>query len=323
MQEYDQNVIDDYSPCSHPSEDKDSSAPNPNSNIIIIEQLSHAKRGLYLIYSLQDQEYYALKAFPYSKGVPSNSFRRASRFLALEHQNVVSFIDARAQNKSVSRGSLVDVSYILMEYAPFGDFHDIISTSPVPFTEKLIRSLFHQLVEGVEYLHTNGVAHLDLKLENLLLGEDFKLKITDFDDAYLDGDEEITSRGTKEYRAPEIAKGEIKNPFAADIFSLGIILFTLRSKGIFPFREEDLLAHLDIYATVEEDSSQFWELQAKRLKTSPENFSEEFRELFMMMTRVDPERRATLDDIKKSKWYNMPICSGEELIKVISGHLAE
>jgi len=96
------------------------------------------------------------------------------------------------------------ISYIVITLAPYGDFLDLIIHYRVPFDEILVRTYFHQLIEGLEYLHESGVCHLDIKTENLLLGADFKLKITDFDLSYIAGDEKIKSFGTKFFRAPEL-----------------------------------------------------------------------------------------------------------------------
>lgn len=49
------------------------------------------------------------------------------------------------------------------------------------FTEKIVRTYFHQLVDALEYLHKSGIAHLDLKPENIALGDKFMLKIMDFE----------------------------------------------------------------------------------------------------------------------------------------------
>lgn len=75
-----------------------------------------------------------------------------------------------------------------MEYAPNKDFFDALMEIKVKFDDTLVRTYFHQLVSGVEYLHSHGIAHLDLKLENLMLGENFELKIIDFDLSYVRGD---------------------------------------------------------------------------------------------------------------------------------------
>lgn len=102
----------------------------------------------------------------------------------------------------------------------------------------MARSYFKQLLKGVKYLHSFGVAHLDLKPDNLLLSENFQLKIGDFDGAFMNGDKKITSRGSRNYRDVELAQGVCKNPYAADIYSLGIILFIFVT-GKLPYKEQD------------------------------------------------------------------------------------
>lgn len=60
-----------------------------------------------------------------------------------------------------------------MEYAPYGNFSKLMSKAKIYNDEKLTRTYFHQLVEGLEYLHSQDIAHLDLKFCNLLLGDDY------------------------------------------------------------------------------------------------------------------------------------------------------
>jgi len=59
-------------------------------------------------------------------------------------------------------------------------------------------------MSGLDYIHSKGIAHLDLKLDNLLIGSNYQLKIADFDLSYKVGDKRIVSDGSKHYRAPEI-----------------------------------------------------------------------------------------------------------------------
>ena len=104
---------------------------------------------------------------------------------------------------------------------------------------KLAKSLFLQILDGVDYLHSDlKMAHLDLKLENVLIGEDFNLKLCDFGFA-----EEIhtydrvwQNKGSDGYKAPEIYNAIMTGfePVKADIFALGVILFIL-SFGVPPF----------------------------------------------------------------------------------------
>jgi serine/threonine protein kinase len=122
-----------------------------------------------------------------------------------------------------------------MELA-FGDFTNLVNYFKKDLTEIIARSFFHQLVEGVEYLHKLKIAHLDIKLDNLLLGHDFKLKLTDFDNSHFEGDTEIRARGSKNYRAPELNDRYCEDCMAADIYSMGVVLFGLVTK-VLPYSE--------------------------------------------------------------------------------------
>jgi len=98
----------------------------------------------------------------------------------------------------------------------------------------MARTYFRQLISGIEYLHYYGIAHLDIKPENILLGEDYQLKITDFDLSYKEGDTIIQGKGTKYFRAPEIVKQCVREPKKADIFSAAILMFILKTNGVLP-----------------------------------------------------------------------------------------
>jgi serine/threonine protein kinase len=102
--------------------------------------------------------------------------------------------------------------------------------------EKLVRTYFHQLVEAVEHMHEKGMGHQDIKLDNLLLDNDFQLKVADFDLCWKEGDEE-QSKGTINYRAPEVLLYENYEPQPADVFAMGIVLFAMHNGKIFPFLE--------------------------------------------------------------------------------------
>ena len=66
-----------------------------------------------------------------------------------------------------------------MNLAKYGDLYRLVEYND-RFSEGLVRNLFLQLVEGMEYLHKKGVVHRDIKPENLLIDEEFRLIIADF-----------------------------------------------------------------------------------------------------------------------------------------------
>ena len=115
-------------------------------------------------------------------------------------------------------------------------------------------------------MHVSGVCHRDLKLENILLDEKFNLKITGFSFAkstgqtmktYSDKEKGVFKIITPNYIAPEINANKEYNT-KVDIFSLGVILFTLKL-GIFPFRKAEEID--DNYKHIcNKDYKAFWKM---------------------------------------------------------------
>jgi len=115
-----------------------------------------------------------------------------------------------------------------MEYAPHGTLHDFFAKYEQALDEKLARTYFHQLIAGLEYLHDNNVAHMDIKLDNIAIGYHYQMKFIDFDLSLNLTDNFLMSKGTQDYRARELLKGKRPaNLKACDIYSLGIVLFCM------------------------------------------------------------------------------------------------
>jgi len=176
------------------------------------------------------------------------------------------------------------------------------------------------LIDGIEYLHQSGVAHLDLKPENLLLGANFNLKIADFDLSHVKGDEKILSRGTKYYRGPEFWKSnltseDLNTPFAADIYSAAVVLFILKSRGVYPHAEQTLFQGLDLADLMYRKNDKFWKKHCEIQNNDLSFFDKDFRELFNAMTKFNPQDRLSLKDVKKSKWYNGAVYTPFDLEK--------
>jgi len=151
----------------------------------------------------------------------------------LDHKHVIKLHDYVRQE---------EISYIFMELASAGDlFAYVIALNMVD--EPVARRFFGQMLEGLTYLHSVGVAHRDLKLENVLLDEHHHCKICDFGLAHeyqCDAAGKIVHTplrdvcGSKSYAAPEVLAGRGYDGFAADVWSCGICLFAMLA-GFFPF----------------------------------------------------------------------------------------
>jgi serine/threonine protein kinase len=161
------------------------------------------------------------------------------RFRKLKHPHIIApafFEDARLTKKNSGTENIS--SLLVMEYASHGNLYHVMETLEGNIPEKLVRTMFGQIIGALEYLHKKGVAHMDLKLGNVLISKNYNLKIADFDLSATQTDTSLIGRGTKNYRAPELLAGsESLEVLACDIYSVGVVLFVLLSGGILPFIE--------------------------------------------------------------------------------------
>lgn len=167
------------------------------------------------------------------------------------------------------------------------------------FSEDTARFYFRQLVDGVQYCHENGVCHRDLKPENLLLDENGDLKISDFGLSALyegggpDGTESSrasllhTTCGTPNYVAPEVLADKGYDGRAADVWSIGVILYVLLA-GFLPFDEPTM-------------SALFRKIQKAEF-SYPSWFTPRVKALLNRILVPDPETRITLNDIAADDW---------------------
>lgn len=287
--------------------------PRTFKDICVIKTLNKAKFPVYLVTSKIDKKCYAMKVFPYSNGKPHTYFHNEARFSFVNHSNVIRTLHIENERETLSKGCVKKVSYTVMEYAPHGDFFDFVMKRGKELDDMLIRTYFRQLIDGLEYLHKNGVSHMDLKLENLLLGDNYQLKIADFDLSYVVNDPKIISRGTKFYRPPELIQGKCVNTQAADIYSAGIILFTLMTRGMLPHAEDSKVGGVDFAGLLYTQNHEFWNKHCLLQKRDQSYFVQDFKDLFNGMVRLNPSDRLTIDQIKQSKWYNGPCYTKDEL----------
>ncbi len=154
-------------------------------------------------------------------------------------------------------------------------------------TELETRCYILQIIEGLRYLHEHRVIHRDLKLSNLFLSEKMELKIADFGlAAKLEfvGEKKRTICGTPNYIAPEILDGRRGHSYEADIWSLGVIVYTMLV-GKPPFETQDI------------------NVTYRRIKMNIYSFpdgcgvSEEGKSLVQRILTSDPAKRPSLDEI--------------------------
>jgi len=278
----------------------------------IVQTLQAFKFPIFLISCSETQKKYVLKLFPYENEAPHRAFMNESRFSFLNHPSIISFKQVQNTQKTHYKKSLIYTSHIIMEYAPYGNFAKVAPIISSLKDEKLVRTYFHQLIEAIDYLHNEGVAHMDLKLDNLLLDENFMLKIADFDTAFMKSDMGILGAGTRNYRAPEVKDLSCADPFAADVYSAGVILFVLLT-GCFPYLEDHKGEDGNLFELLKSESPLYWKALAKFNIA----LSKDAKDLFLSMVHSDPVERATLNEVKSSKWFSGEVYSPKELKQIL------
>ncbi|XP_066129363.1 MAP/microtubule affinity-regulating kinase 3 isoform X6 [Saccopteryx bilineata] len=177
-----------------------------------------------------------------------------------------------------------------MEYASGGEVFDYL-VAHGRMKEKEARAKFRQIVSAVQYCHQKRIVHRDLKAENLLLDADMNIKIADFgfSNEFTVGSKLDTFCGSPPYAAPELFQGKKYDGPEVDVWSLGVILYTLVS-GSLPF-----------------DGQNLKELRERVLRGKyriPFYMSTDCENLLKRFLVLNPIKRGTLEQIMKDRWIN-------------------
>lgn len=220
----------------------------------------------------------------------------------INHKHIINIIEGKPNGvlKKPS-GEIKFIDYIVLEYASNGEFFDYIYFPKKGFGERYGKYLFYQILNGLEAVHDAGVVHRDLKTENILLADNFDLKIADFGYATLlsgkSGDGILTtSLGTISYAAPEIL---LRIPYIGtyvDVFSLGVILFIIVT-GKMPFGKAVTFDPFYKFI-VKNDYESFWGALTPKI----ELISDQLKTLLNNMLAFDPTQRPSLAEIKSHLW---------------------
>lgn len=230
----------------------------------------------------------------------------------LHHPNIISI---RGHGHGPPCSGQEHLYFIFMECADGGElFEQVIDCAPKAMTEETAGAYFAPLLAGVQFCHERGVAHRDLKLENVLLTKGGKLKIIDFGlshiysrdaNGQLDRSQRLSRLvGSKSYVAPQVLSGEGYDGFEADVWSLGVCLFAMLA-GFFPLSE----AHpRDWRFPLLEAAQKKGDSTTRAIfgwyKRSCSYLSPAAVDLLDRMLTIDPTKRASLQDVAAHGWMH-------------------
>lgn len=155
--------------------------------------------------------------------------------------------------------------------------------------EDVAKCLFKQIIESLAYCHSKNIVHRDIKLDNILLDSNGRVKICDFGVGKIvkKGEKMVEQCGTPAYIAPEILKDEGYYGFAVDIWSAGVALYAMLY-GTVPFKANNM--------------SELQKIIMKAKYTLKEDISIESRELLKGLLEKDPAKRLTIGAILNHPW---------------------
>lgn len=146
---------------------------------------------------------------------------------SLHHPNILQYIASSEKPP---------VYLILTEFMSKGDLRMFLDKQkPYSLSTKTILRLALDISRGMEYLHSQGIVHGDLKSSNLLLNDDMHVKVADFGTSRLETQCRGEHIGTYRWMAPEMIKGK-RYTRKVDVYSFGMVLWELAT-SLLPFRE--------------------------------------------------------------------------------------
>nr|CDS29252.1 serine:threonine protein kinase [Hymenolepis microstoma] len=209
-------------------------------------------------------------------------FREVNVMKQLNHPNIVKLYEVIESDRHV---------YLVMEFAANGELFEYLASNG-RMREKDARIKFRQIVSAVQYCHQKNIVHRDLKAENLLLDADFNIKLADFgfSNAFRADKKLDTFCGSPPYAAPELFLGKKYIGPEVDVWSLGVILYTIVA-GYLPF-----------------DAQNLRDLRERVLRGKyriPFFMSTDCELLLKKMLVLNPEKRYSLLNVMADKWTNI------------------
>jgi len=238
----------------------------------------------------QRRENLAAKLIKYDEETENNAKQEFEIMKTFKHDRLLA-----AKNGYIVQKYVV----ILMDRLENKELLDFLAEKTTASEEDASR-VIAQLVETLNYLHTQNVVHLDVRPANILMSKEFKLTLIDYGNArkiMAPNGQMVDAVGVTEFTAPEVLNFEMTH-WAADMWSVGVLLYILLS-GKLPFTVEDSEPDEDI------DEKIAAKVKAANVilkATDFRNATEEAENLIKRLLVRQPERRPTAVSCLDDPW---------------------
>ena len=247
-----------------------------------VYEVEHTKLGVH----------YAMKTFTLEEGhvdLFRKRFSAEGKILArLNHPNLVRVIDL-----DIDEG--IGALYFIMDLVLYedGETHTLADVEPGGADEEQIFEWFRQMCDALAYVHSNGIVHRDIKLNNILLAPDRRVILSDFgiskvSNEKMRSDVDVTKTmvtgmatgehlvmGTPGYIAPEVQRGQEATP-ASDVYSLAVAFFHLLTNVWYdpclaPNKDNDSLVSMNSVKLLEPFEYKWADVLPRMLDENPSN----------------------------------------------------
>ena len=209
-------------------------------------------------------------------------------------------------------------NYIIFELASKGSIYNYIKYNNTGFNETICKVIFFKILKAIQALHNIGISHRNLNINNILLDENFNIKISNFGhSSFIKGEKGQNSRNDNFISFSDIIPVDKRLKYSGDIFNLGVILFNLGT-GKIPFPKDSLKNNGNInsnfYKFIENKKfDKFWKLL--EINGTIKGLSQEFKNLFIKMVSKDPLERPNIEEIFNDDWMKEISCLNEKDFK--------
>lgn len=216
----------------------------------------------------------------------------------LQHENISKLLQVIETDTMI---------YLILEYCSGGELFDYI-VAKSRLSEPESQRIMSSLIEVLAFIHSLGYSHRDLKPENILFDSKHRIKLIDFGLAGQAKDNQVlkTCCGSFSYASPELLAGSAYNGPLADVWSAGVILYTLLV-GKLPFEDDNL--------------TQLYKKIQSGIYVMPSWLSRDARSMISSMLQVNPKNRSNIQQLLKHPWINAYRSS--EFVEVQRGQIDE